>query len=340
MLYHLGKGIKKLRGRSLCFLALIVLLMIPGLALGEPVSEEVSIGVPPLPGVLTIPADRAQPCPAVVLLHGSGPNDRDETLGNTHLFRDLAEELPLRGIAVLRFDKRTLTYGARYTAEQLRAITVREEAMEDAVAAARLLQEDDRIDPGRIYLAGHSLGASIAPRIAAENPGLFAGVILLSGTPRTLGEIVIHQNQAIVDALPDDIKRIGSLQLEGLISEWESVLSGTKEEALNRQVFGQPAYYFWEMAQYDTGEILQTLQVPALILNGGQDFQVTDADGYEAWRQIDLPSTVRLVYLPDLNHLLMAPDAGADVRGTVAEYELPCRVSPEAVNEITQFILE
>lgn len=339
MLYNRGKCIKKIRGGVICFLALTILLLIPALALGELVLEEASVGTPPLPGALTFPAAGSQRCPAVVLLHGSGPNDRDETVGNTHLFRDLAEKLPLQGIAVLRFDKRTLVYGASYTAEQLRTFTVREESMEDAVAAAKLLRKDARIDPDRIYLAGHSLGAMIAPRIAAENPGLFAGLILLSGSPNNLGEIVIHQNQALVDTLPITTKWLGQSQMKSLISDWEAVVSGTEEMARNSQIFGQPAYYFWEMAQYDTGEMLQALQIPVLIINGGQDFQVSDADGYEAWQAIDLQANVRLVYMPSLNHLLMAPDAEDSVRGTVQEYDIPCCVSQDVIEEISRFIL-
>lgn len=339
MLCNVRKCIKIMRGGIICFLALIVLLLIPALALGELVSEEVSVGTPPLPGTLTLPADGLQRCPAVVLLHGSGPNDRDETVGNTHLFRDLAEKLPLQGITVLRFDKRTLVYGASYTAEQLQAFTVREESIEDAVAAVKLLQKDARIDPERIYLAGHSLGAMIAPRIIAENPGLFAGLILLSGSPNTLGEIVIHQNQAVVDALPITTKWMGQAQMKSLIKDWEAVASGTEEVARNSQVFGQPAYYFWEMAQYDTGEIMKALQIPVLIINGGQDFQVNDADGYEAWQAIDLQENVRLVYMPSLNHLLMEPDAEENVRGTVQEYDIPCRVSQSVIEEISRFIL-
>ena len=299
--------------------------------------EEIAVGDPPLPGALTIP-DSPSPLPAAVLLHGSGPNDRDETLGNTKLFLDLADGLSREGIAVLRYDKRTLVYGADYTAEELLTITVREEAMLDAVAAAELLRSDPRVDPNRIYLIGHSMGAMLAPRIAAENPGLFAGIILLSGTPKTLADIVISQNQAIVDALPDATRPIGQMQLQALVSQWEAVRNGTKEQALTQLAFGQPAYYFWEMAQYDTAALLRSLPLPALIINGGADFQVSDGDGIDAWRAADLPDSALLSYHPDLNHLLMDPGAPEDIRGTAAEYNIPCHAAPEITHEIIQFI--
>lgn len=335
-LRRIKKGIQMIKR----VLALVcILLLLPAWAICESIAENVQVGDPPLPGLLMLPEKEAERCPAVVLLHGSGPNDRDETVGNTRLFRDLAEALVEKSIASIRFDKRTLVYGASYTAEQLRAFTIREESMEDAVAAAKILRQDPRIDPDRIFLIGHSLGAMIAPRIAAENPGLFAGIILLSGSPRTLGEIVLHQNQAVVDALPMTTRWLGQAQMKSLIETWETVVSGTKEEALNSTVFGQPAYYFWEMAQYDTAEALKMLQIPVLIINGGADFQVTDADGYETWRALDLPSNVHLVHEPGLNHLLMAPEADESVRGTVQEYEIPCHAAQEVIEAIVRFIL-
>lgn len=302
--------------------------------------EDIDVGDPVLPGTLTLPADGSSPLPAVVLVHGSGPNDRDETIGQTRLFRDLAWGLARQGIAVIRYDKRTLVYGNTYTADQLKAFTVQEESIADAVAAFHLLADDPRIDAGRVYLVGHSLGAMIAPRIASENPGLFAGIVLLSGTPPTLGDIVLSQNQAVVDALPTAAQWIGKMQLLSLRKEWEALCAADGEQALNMKVFGQNAYYFWEMAQQDTGTLLKDLPIPALLINGGQDFQVTDADGIDAWRALALPSTVQIIHHPALNHLLMAPDAPEGARGTVQEYDTPCRASDEVIDEIAAFILK
>lgn len=319
---------------------LCMLLLVPSIAFCETgglMEEAVSIGEPALPGTLTLPEGSSSPLPAVVLLHGSGPNDRDETVGQTKMFRDLAQGLAEQGAAVLRFDKRTLVYNT-YTKDDLKTFTVDQESIRDAVAAAELLRSDPRI--GQVFLIGHSLGAMIAPRIAEEYPGLFDGIILLSGTPKTLGDIVLSQNQAIVDALPALTKAIGTIQLQGLRMNWKDLLNSTGEEAKNKTVFGEPGYYFWEMAQYDAGEILQTLAIPALLINGGRDFQVVDADGIDAWNALNLPENVQVIYHPELNHLLMNPDAPEDARGTVAEYDTPCRVSQEIVAEIAEFILK
>ncbi len=307
---------------------------------GSLTEEAVSLGDPSLPGTLTLPAQPAgAPLPAAILVHGSGPNDRDETVGQTKLFRDLAWGLAQKGIAVLRYDKRTLVYASQLAAQDLTRFTLREETMDDALAAAQWLAADARIDSGRIVLIGHSLGAMAAPRIAAENPGVFSKLILLSGSPLTLTDIMIHQNQAAADAAPEAEKPALQAMTDDLGEQAARLLAGTEKEAAAMTLLGQPAYYFWEMAQHDTGEILRSLPLPALIINGGSDFQVPDADGIDAWRALDLPDTVQLLHKEALNHLLMAPDAPEDVRGTVQEYEIPCRADEAVLEEIAAFIL-
>src|SRR5262249_494647 len=91
---------------------------------------------------------------AVVLVHGSGPNDRDETVGANAPFRDLAWGLADRGVAVLRYEKRTRQHPAQMAA--LKSFTVRDETIEDALRAAALLRSHDRIDPKRVFVLGHS----------------------------------------------------------------------------------------------------------------------------------------------------------------------------------------
>ena len=301
--------------------------------------ENIQVGELNLPGLLTLPSEAADPLPAAVLVHGSGPNDRDETIGGTKLFRDLAHSLALKGIVSARYDKRTFA-GVEISKEDEKTFTVQEETIDDAVAAARLLRADPRIDPERIYLIGHSMGAMLAPRIAEENPGLFTGIVMLSGTPKTLADIVLSQNQAVVDALPPLQKIAVSVQMTMLRQGWKNVLSSTEEEVKGKTIFEAPAYYFWEMAQHDTASILKDLDLPALIINGGSDFQVIDADGIDAWQALDLPENIQLSYYPELNHLLMDPQAPETIRGTVQEYDIPCHVAEEVVDEITAFILK
>ena len=140
-----------------------------------------------LPGLLTIPQGEG-PFPAVVLVHGSGPNDMDETIGPNKPFKDIAEGLVQKGIAVLRYDKRTFAHGAKM--QNVTDITVKEETIDDALAAIALLKADKRIDKDKVFILGHSLGGMLAPRMAYEASAIpdrsVAGIMIMAGSPRNL----------------------------------------------------------------------------------------------------------------------------------------------------------
>ncbi len=127
----------------------------------------------------------------MVLVHGSGPNDRDETVGLTKCFRDLAWGLTSRGIAVLRYDKRTFKYGNKFTPELLESFTINEEVIEDALSAIKVMQDYPGISD--VYLLGHSLGATMAPRIGEFMPSL-AGLILMAAITRPLEDVILDQS--------------------------------------------------------------------------------------------------------------------------------------------------
>lgn len=305
--------------------------------------EAVQVGAEPwlLPGTLTMPSSDA-PVPAVVLVHGSGPNDRDETVGATHLFADLAEALSAQGIAVLRYDKRTLVYGAEMAqSPDYAALTVEEETIQDAIGAAKLLQADPRIDGDRIYLLGHSLGAMLAPRIAAESEGLFCGLILASGTNQTLAEIMKRQNLDACDAMGLDEAQKQAVSA-AFDAEMAQLAGMTEEEALTVETAVlSPAYYFWEMQQHPAAaDYLTALALPTLLINGERDFQVTVQEGRETWQQVlDVEHTPWLTCLwADVNHLLMQPEAG-DAAGTASEYLIPCKLDAGVADAVADFIL-
>ena len=280
--------------------------------------------------------------PAVVLVHGSGPNDRDESVGAVKPFRDLARALSKRGIAVLRYDKRTYVYGREIaSAEDFAAFSVEEETIQDAIAAGRLLREDSRIDPERIYLLGHSLGGMLAPRIASESDGLFAGIILANGSNHSLLDILLRQ---LTDALEDmpQAQQEGYRAMLAQASESAGALrSMTAGEALSTAILGQSAYYYWEMAQHPTAaEYLQALAIPTLIINGGLDFQVNAREGREGWEAaLDMDAPWLTCLWPEVNHLLMRPEADASIAGTADEYNLACTVDAAVTQAMADFIL-
>jgi len=105
--------------------------------------------------------------PVAILVHGSGPGDRDESVGANRPLRDLAVGLASHGIAVLRYEKRTKVYPEDFLA--VKAPTVNDETIDDVDRAVDLLRSWTEVDAGRIIVVGHSLGATVAPRIAARN---------------------------------------------------------------------------------------------------------------------------------------------------------------------------
>ena len=119
-----------------------------------------------LPATFVAPAGGEGKFPCVVMVHGSGPNDRDETVGPNKLFRDLADSLQAHGIASLRYEKRTRIYGAA-SLPAGREMDYDVEVVEDALSALRLAAAQPEVDGSRLFIVGHSLGAMLAPRIAA-----------------------------------------------------------------------------------------------------------------------------------------------------------------------------
>ena len=112
----------------------------------------------------------AGPFPAVILVHGSGPNDRDETIGPNKPFKDLAWAVASRGVAVLRYEKRTKQHSAKLAS--VRAFTVKEEVLDDAMAAFVLLRTTEGIVPNASFVLGHSLGGMLVPHIGRLDPNL------------------------------------------------------------------------------------------------------------------------------------------------------------------------
>ena len=148
-----------------------------------------------MPGTLTVPNGKG-PFPAIVLVHGSGPNDRDESIGANKPFRDLAYGLATHGIAVLRYDKRTHVHPEQFANI---VFTVKEETIDDALSAVALLRTTAHIDPTRICVLGHSLGGMLIPRIGLADNRV-AGLIVLAGATMPLGDTMLRQVRYLAEA--------------------------------------------------------------------------------------------------------------------------------------------
>lgn len=305
----------------------------------------VQVGVEgwPLPATLTMPARKPSSAPAsapaalypaVVLVHGSGPQDRDETVGANRPFRDLAWGLASRGIVVLRYEKRTLEHQSRVHT-QMKTITVREEVVEDAVSAVRRLTHVGGVDPNRIFVLGHSLGGTLAPRIARAADEV-AGMIIVAGTTRQLPEVIVEQTRFLL-ALKgshnsEDDQRLRILQRQAKVAASPGLTIDTPAEDLP---MGVPAAYWLDLRGYDPVGTARLLGRPMLILQGGRDYQVTQKD-LTGWKVglADVPNVTIKEY-PALNHLMIAGEG----RSTPSEYEKEGHVDAEVIADVTAWVL-
>ncbi|MDR0887625.1 MAG: alpha/beta fold hydrolase [Candidatus Methanoplasma sp.] len=286
----------------------------------------------PLDGLLTLPDGSKEDLPAVVLVHGSGPQDLDERIGDNVPFRDIAEYLTDKGIAVLRYNKRTFVHGQKMVDEG--NITVENETIEDAILAADILRNDPRIDKNRIFILGHSMGAMLAPRIDAEG-GNFSGLILLAGTLRTLREIIKEQGRAAVDSLSGSAKVVAAQQVAAVASQLNNIDSLSDEEAKKTSLFGgADAYYFKEMEAHPADGYLEKIDKPILVLHGEADFQVSVEKDFAGYRKLlGNRTNVTFKTYPKLSHLFTEAIAGN------SDYKIPGKVDTTVLNDISEWVL-
>jgi uncharacterized protein len=285
-----------------------------------------------LPGTLALPAGTG-PFPAVVLVHGSGPHDRDETIGPNKPFRDLAWGLASRGIAVLRYEKRTRVHGAKLAARKDN-LTIKEEVVDDAVAAAALLRARKDIDPRRIFILGHSLGALMGPQIGLRDPEL-GGLILLAGNTRPLEEVILDQMTYVL-SLRGEMGQEEKAELEKVQKQVHRVKDPelTPDTPAAELPLGVSAAYWLALRAYRPMEVVAQFRRPVLVLQGERDYQVTMAD-FEGWKKaLGARPDARLKSYPTLNHLFMEGKGKAKP----AEYDQVGHVAREVVDDIANWI--
>jgi len=294
----------------------------------------------PLNGILSLPDNCASKVPAVVLVHGSGSHDKDETIYGNKPFRDIAAYLPTKGIAVLRYDKRTFVYGKQMVKEKdFSSFTVKDEMMEDAILAANLLRNENGIDPNRVYIAGHSLGGMLAPRIDAEG-GNFAGLIILAGSPRSLTDIMKSQSEEMIPQLGKLLQMLAKKQFASFGKKIDAINSMTEEEAKKTKFIGRNyMWYLKEMNEHPVADYLKAIEKPVLILQGGKDFQVTVEKDFALYQQIcGGKQNIHFKLYPELNHLFMKSLYGR-IKDVKKEYKAPQNVDPAVLDDIAGFIL-
>jgi len=267
----------------------------------------------PLNAVISMPDGIVEPVPAVVIVHGSGAHDMDGTFFENKPYRDIAEFLAMSGIAVIRHDKRNFTHGVRLSVEYGDSFTVWQEVIEDAILAAELLRADPLIDENRIFIIGHSLGGTLAPRIHLLG-GNFAGLILMAATPRNLLDVFVEQITAsayagLEEGLIDEAEKAEALaQIAELAELFDSIADMTLEEARETHIpaLASSAYYWQDLLIHSFAGFAENVTAPILVMQGGSDFQVlADVDFVLLQEIFAGHSDVTFKLYDGLNHMFM-----------------------------------
>lgn len=279
-----------------------------------------------LPGTISMP-NECDNCPGVVLVHGSGPHDRDETIGPNKVFRDIAWGLASRGIAVLRYEKRTKAYPNSRGADEW---TLESETVDDALAAARVLRELPNVADDGVFIVGHSLGAIAAPFIAQRDEQL-AGIVLLAGSTRSIVDLLEEQVAYIANAdgkISDEEK----LPLDLVRRAADAIRAGKPEDVPPDS--GLPARYMLHMHSLDVLKAARLLELPILICQGGRDYQVPKKD-FDLWKHgLEGRRNVTFELFEPLNHLFIAGEG----RSTPEEYTKAGHVSEQVIEKLAEWI--
>lgn len=296
-----------------------------------------------LAGTLTSPRGQG-PFPAAVLISGSGPQDRDETLMGHKPFLVLADHLTRQGIAVLRYDDRGT---ARSTGKFAEATT--QDFATDASAAVDYLKSREDIDSGKIGLVGHSEGGIIAPIVAVNRQDL-AFIVLLAGTAVPGDQVIVRQEQALLKA-----QGVGEEVMARQMAMQEAIFAAVKEskdaaeaaERVRKIVGNSPqaeariravsSPWLRNFLVYDPAPTLAKVNVPVLALNGELDLQVLPGQNVpvmEAALKDGGNPDYRVVRLPNLNHLFQTATTGSPSEYGLIEETM----APVALETISKWI--
>ena len=289
---------------------------------------------PFLNGMLTLPKDAANP-PVAILIWGSGANNMDSLIGSADncFFADLAHVLAERGVASIRYDKRS------YAQPEAAVADIQWEYLADIKTAVRFALAEDRVNGEELFLVAHSQGGMLSPKIAADNPE-FKGLISMGGTLRPMADVILEQNltmNTIDESLTPDQREAADEAIRQVV---ENIKSLGEEATASPDIllYGYPETYWKSLNVLDLASIAEELSsqgYPMLILQGMNDFQVLYETDFPLWQEItaENPNASYIAY-PGLSHVFMPGDKVFD--GSV--YNAPAHVDEQVMADIAQWI--
>ena len=312
-----------------------------------------------LGGILTYPKNDP-PYPAVILISGSGAEDRDETVFGHRPFLVLADYLTKRGFAVLRVDDRGVGVSTGVYLEAKNA-----DFVSDVNAGINFLKKQEEINPKKIGLIGHSEGGVIAPIVVSENSDI-AFIVLMAGPGIPLEEILYLQGELIArannvsEALISKQKRIQEIMFSiikeeknlenaeqkmriAILNELKNIkdtdLPSFSPNSIDAQIKMVLSPWFRDFLTYDPKTALTKVKCPILVLNGEKDLQVPPKENLASIEQALIEGgniNYKIIELPRLNHLFQTAKTGS-----ISEYaQIEETISPKALEAIGDWLVE
>lgn len=286
-----------------------------------------------LPATLTMPLGPG-PFPAAVLVAGTTASDGDATAGGTKVFRDLAWGLASRGIAVLRYDKRSSLHGKELAKDE--ALTFQDASIDDAADAVTQLAKNPLVDKKRVFVVGHGEGGRLAPKIAEQAPHV-AGVVLLAAPARALEDQLVLQATYVAkldgSLSPEEKESLGALG---------KTVARAKSPRLSRSTpakdlpLGLPASYWLSLRTYQPVKSARKIKAALLLYSAERDFEATVEDAKRWKRALAGRPKLTVRSCAACNHLLVAGTGPS----APAEYSAPANVAVEVVDELARFVTE
>lgn len=281
-----------------------------------------------LNGILTVPKEGTN-LPCVILVHGSGPSDMDETIYQNKPFRDIAWMLAERGIATYRYDKSTYAYPNKFQTNS--NMTLMDETVNDAVEIAKLIKDIEKIDRENVYILGHSLGGNSIPLIANEASGI-AGYIIMAGNTRPMHELIIEQTMYISNL--DGEITVEEQQMIDYINNEIDKIKDVQNSKKDDIILGTYSSYWKFLNEYNPVDEAKDITEDVLVLQGLRDYQVT-IDDYNGWyNEFNAKNNWSFKTYDNLNHLMMA----GDEKSTPEEYTIPSSVDISVIDDLEKWI--